>query len=103
MATAAKRVGRWHVASRVFAAAIPGFMLTNTAAILLSFLLSFLLPDDKLGAVATATLLSYAIYLVIIMWIFSVRRLRTVWIGLLAATAVMGVGAWVMYVFEAAR
>ena len=98
MATAAKSLGRWHVASRVFAAAIPGFVLTNTTGILLSFLL----PGDKLDGIATATLLSYAIYTAIILWVFSVQRLRTVWIGLLSALAVTGAGAWLMVTLESA-
>ncbi|MEM8996879.1 MAG: DUF3649 domain-containing protein [Acidobacteriota bacterium] len=89
---------RWHVASRVIAAAIPGFLLTNTAAIFLTFLL----PGDKLTAVATATVLSFLLYTAIILWIFSARRLRTVWLGLLAALVVTGVGSWLMYTLESA-
>ena len=88
---------RWHVASRVFAALIPGFVLTNTTGILLTFLL----PGDKISAVATATLLSYALYGGVILWIFSVERLRTVWIGLLAAIAGTGAGSWLMLTLEA--
>ncbi|MEM7585904.1 MAG: DUF3649 domain-containing protein [Acidobacteriota bacterium] len=94
----AKPVGRWHIASRVLAAAIPGFLLTNTAGILLTFLL----PGDKLSAVATATILSYLLYAAIILWIFSVQRLRTVWIALLSAVVVTGGGAWLMITLEAA-
>ncbi|MEM9595562.1 MAG: iron transporter [Acidobacteriota bacterium] len=95
---AAKPLGRWHVASRVLAAAVPGFVLTNTA----SILLSFLLPGDKVSAVATATVLSYALYGAVILWIFSVERLRTIWLGLLLAIAVTAGGAWIMYTLEAA-
>ena len=96
MTSRGKRVGRWHIASRVLAAAIPGFLLTNTTGILLTFLL----PGDKLSAIATATLLSYLVYTVIILWIFSVERLRTVWVGLLVALAITGVGAWLMHTLE---
>ncbi|MEM7048218.1 MAG: DUF3649 domain-containing protein [Acidobacteriota bacterium] len=95
---ARKAPGRWHVTSRVVAAAIPGLILTNTLAILLSFLL----PGDKITAVATATVLSYAIYGALILWIFSVQRLRTVWIGLLSGIVVTAAGAWLMYTLEAA-
>ncbi|MEM8814278.1 MAG: DUF3649 domain-containing protein [Pseudomonadota bacterium] len=97
-AVMAKRPGRWHIASRVFAATIPGFVLTNTSGVLLSFLL----PGEKLSGVAIATLLSFAIYAAIVMWIFSVKRLRTVWLGLLTGILLTGGGAWLLYTLEAA-
>ena len=93
----AKGPGRWHIASRVLAAAVPGFVLTNTS----SVLLSFLLPGDKISGVAAATLLSFAIYTAIVMWVFSVRRLRTVWIGLILGILATGAGAWLLYTLEA--
>ena len=95
--TDTRGTGRWHIASRVLAAAIPGFVLTNTG----SVMLSFLLPGDKISGVATATLLSFAIYAAIVMWTFSVRRLRTVWIGLTLGILVTGAGAWLLYTLEA--
>ena len=95
--TIAGRPGRWHVASRVFAATIPAFLLTNTSAVLLGFLW----PGEKINGVAFATLLSFAIYTAIIMWIFSVKRLHTVWLGLLAGLILTGAGAWLMYSLEA--
>ena len=64
-------------------------------------MLSFLLPGDKISGVATATLLSFAIYAAIVMWTFSVRRLRTVWIGLTLGILVTGAGAWLLYTLEA--
>ena len=97
MATSAKHLGRWHVASRVFAAVIPAFVLTNTA----SIFLGLLIPGDKFSGVATATLLSYAIYTALIMWIFSVERLRTVWIVLLSGILATGAGSWLLYTLEA--
>ena len=96
-ATDTKGPGRWHIASRVFAAAVPGFVLTNTSGVLLSFLL----PGDRINGVATATLLSFAIYTAIVMWTFSVKRLRTVWIGLMLGIVVTGAGAWLLYTPEA--
>ncbi|MEM8930498.1 MAG: hypothetical protein AAGE94_04955 [Acidobacteriota bacterium] len=95
---AKQRISRWHVASRVFAVVLPGFILTNTTGILLSLLI----PGDKLSAVATATILSYVFYTAIILWAFSVERLRTVWLGLLSAIVVTGAGAWLLYTLEAA-
>jgi len=94
----AKRPGRWHVTSRVLAAAIPGFILTNTSGVFLALVL----PGERVDGVAAATLLSFAIYTAIIMWIFSVKRLRTVWIGLLGGIFVTSAGAWLMYTLKAA-
>lgn len=97
MASATEKVGRWHVASRVFAATIPGFVITNAAAILLSFLL----PGDKISGVANGMIMSWAIWTAIIIWIFSVRRLRTVWLGLLAM-AVVSCGGVALAIFMGA-
>ena len=96
-ATDTKGPGHWHIASRVFAATIPGFILTNTSGVLLSFLL----PGDRISGVATATLLSFAVYAAIVMWIFSVKRLRTVWTGLMLGILATGAGAWLLYTLEA--
>lgn len=93
---AAAGISRWNVATRVFAALIPAFILTNT----LSVFLGLLWPGAKVNGVAWGTLLSYAFYTCIIMWIFSVKRLRTVWLGLLAGLVVTGGGAWLLYFLE---
>ncbi|MEM6796842.1 MAG: hypothetical protein AAF725_22910 [Acidobacteriota bacterium] len=95
---ARQKVSRWHVASRVFAATIVGFILTNSTGILLTFIL----PLDKISAVAVASVLSFVLWAAIILWVFSVERLRTVWLTLVTAIAVTGGGAWVMYTLEAA-
>lgn len=97
-ANPSRNPSRWHITSRVVAAVIPGFVLTNTSGVLLALLL----PGDRLDGVATATLLSYGIYTAIIMWVFSVERLRTIWLGLLLAIAATGGAAWLMYTLEAA-
>ena len=88
----ATRPGRWHVASRVFAATLFGFILTNTSGVLLASLL----PMTKSEAVTTATLLSFLVYAAIILWIFSVSSLRTMWLGLVLAIVVTSAGAWVL-------
>ncbi|MEM1263257.1 MAG: hypothetical protein AAGH76_12730 [Pseudomonadota bacterium] len=84
MAASAKHITNWHVTSRVVAAAIPAFILANTA----SVLLALLLPGAKIGSVATAILLSFGLWTAIIMWVFTVKRLRTVWVGLISSIIV---------------
>ena len=93
---AVRRGGDRQITSRVLAALIPGFVLTNTA----SIFLALLLPGDRFIGVAWATVLSFALYTAIIIWVFSVRRLRTVWVGLLAAIALTGLGSWGLYLLE---
>ena len=103
VATIVNKKSRWHVTSRVLAAAIPGLILTNTAGILFSYLLPALFAADKFVAVATATLLSFAFYTVIIMWIFAAERLRTIWIALVGGIIVTGTGAWLLYLLESSQ
>ena len=74
---------RWLVASRVLAAVLGGYALTSAA----STLLALLWPLPQAEAVAASTMLSFALYTLIIIWIFASQRLRTVWLGLLSATA----------------
>ncbi|MEM1174487.1 MAG: DUF3649 domain-containing protein [Pseudomonadota bacterium] len=88
--------GRWHIASRVLAAVIPGYILANSA----SIFLGLLLPIKKTEGVATAVLLSFAIYTCVIMWVFSVRRLATVWLGLLGAILFTAGGSWLLLGME---
>ncbi|MEM6818127.1 MAG: hypothetical protein AAF578_05015 [Pseudomonadota bacterium] len=94
MVTATDKVSRWHVASRVFAAIVPAFILANTA----SITLATLLPLGEFQSVAWSITTAFATYTAIIMWIFSVKRLRTVWLGLLAGLVVTGAGTWMAYI-----
>ncbi len=92
------RPGGWHIASRVLAALIPGFVLTNTA----GTFFALLMPGEKALGVVWLTVLSYALYTAIIMWVFAVRRLRTVWLGLTGAIAFTALGAWGLYLLDSA-
>lgn len=98
MATRQGRPGRWHITSRVVAAAIPGFILANVA----SIFLALLYPGDKLAGVAGAIVSSFAVWTCIVLWVFAVARLRMVWFGLLGATLVCGAGAAGLYFLRAA-
>ncbi|MEM9209149.1 MAG: hypothetical protein AAGA61_07875 [Pseudomonadota bacterium] len=97
MAIATKHVSRWHVASRVFAATLPAYVLTNTTGVFLALLF----PGDRAASIISAALVSFAIYTTIIIWIFSVRRLRTVWLGLLGSAIATGGAAWLLYLLRA--
>jgi len=65
---------RWKIIGRVTLAIIGGYILTN----LTSILIYFLLPLPKSDAVMTAMLLSFSIYTGVVIWVFSMRSLRSV-------------------------
>lgn len=83
---------RWHVAARVLAAALLGYLVTNAVGVIVA--LSS--PAPKPSAVAGTTIASFLLWALIAMWVFSVRRTRTVWLGLLAALVVSGTTAWLL-------
>ena len=83
---------RWAVASRVLAAIAGGYTLCSAATVLLALLW----PLPQAEAVAASTMLSFALYTTIIIWIFAVKRLKTVWLGLLAATLACTVLSWLL-------
>ncbi|MEM9305182.1 MAG: hypothetical protein AAGE01_23935 [Pseudomonadota bacterium] len=90
-------ISRWHVTSRVIAAAIPGFILANTV----SILFGFIMPGSTADGAAWGTIMAYAFYTCIIIWVFSVKRLRTVWLGLSGGIALTSAGAWGLYLLGA--
>ena len=97
--TASSGVGAREVVARVFAAVILGYVLANTT----SILVGFLLPLPKVDSVLSASLLSFAIYTAVIMWVFAVKTLRKMWWGLCLASLATGVAAWLLYLLEASQ
>jgi hypothetical protein len=95
--TAAKAgISRWHVTSRVVAAVLPAFILANTTGILIT--LAF--PWAQATALAWAFILSYPLWTAAVIWVFAVKKLRTVWLGLTGAIAVTGGAAAGLYLLE---
>ena len=83
---------RWMVASRVFIAAIGGYALTSAATIFLAMVW----PLPKAQAVMAATMVSFVLYAVVVIWVFSVASARRAWIGVIGATLVLSVIDWLM-------
>ncbi|MFT6420441.1 MAG: hypothetical protein ACJAWP_001051 [Porticoccus sp.] len=83
---------RWMVASRVLASVVGGYALTSAATVLLALIW----PLPQAEAVAAATMLSFTLYTGVILWIFAVKRLRTLWLGLVIATAFCAGLSWVL-------
>ena len=94
--TAARR-NRWEVAGRFSAALVLGYALTNSAAILIGFLL----PVAKETAVLGATVGGFALWTAIVVWVFAVKSWRVVWVGLLVGIVVTTSGSWILYLLEA--
>jgi len=83
---------RWLVASRVLAAVLGGYALTSAATVLLALIW----PLPQAQAVMASSMLSFSLYTAIIVWIFATKRVRTLWAGLIAATALCGALAWLL-------
>lgn len=85
---------RWSVASRVVAAALGGYALASAATVLLALLW----PVPKAQGVLWATMLSFAVYTVAVIWVFCTRSATRVWIGMALGTAVCAGLAWLLIV-----
>lgn len=83
---------RWAVASRVLAAALGGYALTSALTVLLALL--WPLPKDQ--AVLAASMLSFTLYAVAVIWVFSVRSVTHAWLGMLIPTAVVALLCWLL-------
>jgi len=78
---------RWLVASRVAAAAIGGYALTSAATVLMGLLW----PAPKVQAILWATMLSFAVYAVAVIWVIHTRSVKRAWAGMVIGTAVLSV------------
>ena len=93
------RLGRrWDIATRVLAAVLLGYLVTNTVGIAIGLAL----PVAKPSAVAGATIASFLLWALIAMWVFTVRRTRTVWLGLLAVLGASGAVAGLLIASQGA-
>lgn len=72
--------------SLVLAATFGGYLLTSAVMILIAAIL----PLSRADAVITSALLSFAIYTSAVIWVFAVKNASRAWLGLLAATVVLG-------------
>lgn len=68
---------RWHIALRAITAILGGYVIAN----LVGCLMPFLFPMSKSDAVMTGILLSFLIYSLVILWVFSVRSVHKAWRG----------------------
>jgi hypothetical protein len=83
---------RWMVASRVFIAAIGGYALTSAATIFLALVW----PLPKAQAVMASAMLSFTLYAVIVIWVFSIASVKRAWCWIIGATLVLSLIDWWM-------
>lgn len=73
-----------YVTSKILVICIPGFILTNSFGIFLSFII----PGEQLTVVTWVTLMAFLFYSLLIMWVFHEKSLKVIWLGLIGAIAV---------------
>jgi hypothetical protein len=74
------------VIQRILAAAIGGYALAAAV----SACLSYALPMPRADATLTGILVSFLIYVGVVMWVFAARSLKRLWWQLGGATVVFG-------------
>ncbi|MEM0953089.1 MAG: hypothetical protein AAGI24_03010 [Pseudomonadota bacterium] len=87
---------RWHITGRVLLGTFGGYLFANSVALFLVFAL----PMERLHAIITMTFLSFLLWTVAILWVFSVDKVRSVAIGMMGSTVLCGAGAIVLYSLE---
>ena len=81
---------RLMVASRILAAVIGGYALTAA----LSVLLALLLPVSRSEATLAATMLSFILYAVVVLWVFATSSATRAWLGLLVTALPLWLLCW---------
>lgn len=76
---------RLRVVSRIAAAVLGGYLLANTMIVALSYSLPLPLREGLM----LATMLSYLVYPLAIIWVFAVKSLKRAWLGMLLPSALL--------------
>ena len=87
---------RWSVASRVAAAALGGYALTSAATVLLSLLW----PAPRAQGVLWATMISFTVYTVAVIWVFHTRSAARAWTGMVVGTLLLSGISWLLWLAE---
>jgi hypothetical protein len=78
------------IAARTLLAVLGGYAFTYAA----TAALARLLPLDRVDALTAASLLSFVVYLVFILWTFAAASVRRVLAGLSVALPLAAIGFW---------
>lgn len=80
---------RWAIFSQLLAACLGGYVLSSLAMSLLALLLSSIEGSNPANSVLIATLLSFLLYPVIVILVFSTRSALRAWVWLGVAALLM--------------
>ena len=81
---------RWAIAARVLAALVGGYAVAYTVTAFLAVYLPLARPDR----VVFSSLASFAVWALVVIYVFAARRVSRVWLLLLGLTAVLGLTAF---------
>ncbi len=91
---------RWSVASRVLAACLGGYVVAALLSSALALVLPHVSSASRADGVLVATMLSFAVYTMVALWVFCARSAVRAWAGLLGAATVLGAG-WLVWAVKA--
>lgn len=81
---------RWLVFSRIVAAGVGGYVLTSLITIVMAQGMARLLGMLPAAAVLAASLASFVVYTVIVLWVFSTRSATRAWLGVALPSVALG-------------
>jgi len=81
---------RLGVLSRVLAASLGGYVVTALISALMALALPLLSGASRADAVMVATMLSFAVYAVVAIWVFCARSALRAWLGLTGVAVLVG-------------
>lgn len=83
---------RLGVTSRILAAVLGGYALSAAIAALLALVW----PLPRADAVLASTMLSFTVYTLIIIWVFSTRSASRAWLGMIVPLVLVSAVVWLL-------
>ncbi len=87
---------RWMVLSRCLAAIFGGYALAAASTVFLSLAL----PMPRAEAVYLASLLSYVVFVIAVLWVFATRTAGRAWLGVVLPTIILSSLIYAMKVMQ---
>lgn len=87
---------RCMVASRALAAALGGYALASLFTAVLAVGLPRMSDTSRASALLMATMLSFAVYAVAVIWAFSTRSALRAWAGIVLPSAMLAAALWAL-------
>lgn len=94
--TVQKSVG-WSIFSRAIAAILGGYIASNIVIIFLSYFIPLISDISTAQSLYTGMTVSFIVYLLVAIWVFSARTATKAWAWLAAPTATLGALSYVMH------